>query len=118
MWRETLHVNGETVRYSLDNGIATIRIDDGKRNALSPQVLHELNRAFDRAESDRAIVILTGRESVFSAGFDLNVMRRGGVNALRMLHAGYALPARVLTYPYPVVAVRMDRGPGGPQSVA
>ena len=56
------------------------------------------------AESDRAIVILTGRESVFSAGFDLKVMRRGGVDALGMLRAGYALPARVLSHPYPVIA--------------
>ncbi len=47
---------------------------------------------------------MTGRESVFSAGFDLNVMQRGGINALRMLRAGYALTARVLAYPYPVVA--------------
>jgi enoyl-CoA hydratase len=48
-------------------------------------------------------VIMTGRESVFSAGFDLNVMKRGGIKALRMLRAGYALPARVMAYPYPVI---------------
>jgi len=48
---------------------------------------------------------MTGRESVFSAGFDLHVMKRGGVNALRMLRAGYALTARVMAYPYPVIAV-------------
>lgn len=94
----------ESVHYSLQNQVATIRIDDGKRNALSPQVLREINQAFDQAESDRAIVIMTGRESVFSAGFDLHVMKRGGLNALRMLRAGYALPARVMTYPYPVIA--------------
>ena len=41
---------------------------------------------------------------MFSAGFDLNVMKRGGGDALRMLRAGYALTARVLAYPYPVVA--------------
>ena len=93
-----------SVHYHLRDGIATIRIDDDKRNALSPQVFKELNDAFDRAESDRAIVILTGRESVFSAGFDLKVMKRGGTEALRMLWAGYRLPARVLAYPYPVVA--------------
>ncbi|GAG84552.1 unnamed protein product [marine sediment metagenome] len=93
----------ESVQYSLQGRVATIRIDDGKRNALSPQVLREIYRAFDRAESDRAIVIMTGRESVFSAGFDLNVMKRGGSKALRMLRAGYALPARVLAYPYPVI---------------
>jgi enoyl-CoA hydratase len=94
----------ESVQYSLQDQVATIRIDDGKRNALSPQVLHEIYQALDRAESDRAIVIITGRESVFSAGFDLHVMKRGGVKALRMLRAGYALTARVMAYPYPVIA--------------
>lgn len=92
------------VEYALRDGVATIRIDDGKRNALSPQVLREIRQAFDRAESDRAIVILTGRESVFSAGFDLKVMKRGGADALGMLRLGYALPARVLAHPYPVIA--------------
>ena len=94
----------ESVQYSLHDNVATIRIDDGKRNALSPAVLHEIYQALDRAESDQAIVIMTGRESVFSAGFDLKVMKRGGINALRMLRAGYALTARVMAYPYPVVA--------------
>jgi enoyl-CoA hydratase len=94
----------ESVQYSLQDQVATIRIDDGKRNALSPQVLHEIYQALDRAESDRAIVIMTGRESIFSAGFDLHVMKRGGTNALRMLRAGYALTARVMAYPYPVIA--------------
>ena len=47
---------------------------------------------------------MTGRESVFSAGFDLHVLKRGGVTALRMLGAGYALTARVMAYPYPVLA--------------
>ncbi|MGB5250781.1 MAG: crotonase/enoyl-CoA hydratase family protein [Gammaproteobacteria bacterium] len=94
----------ESVQYSLHNQLATIRIDDGKRNALSPQVLGEIYQALDRAESDRAAVILTGRESVFSAGFDLKVMKRGGIDALRMLRAGYALTARVMGYPHPVIA--------------
>jgi enoyl-CoA hydratase len=91
------------VHYELRDRIAKIRIDDGKRNALSPQVLREIYSALDRAESDRAIVIFTGREDVFSAGFDLKVMKRGGVEAIRMLKLGYALTARVLAYPHPVV---------------
>lgn len=93
-----------SVHYNLDGRVATIRIDDGKRNALSPEVLQQIYAALDRAESDRAIVILSGRESVFSAGFDLNVMKRGGRNAIGMLRSGYALTARVMAYPYPVVA--------------
>ena len=97
-------MTAESVQYSLNKRVATIRIDDGKRNALSPEVLREIFQALDRAESDGALVILTGRESVFSAGFDLNVMKRGGMNALGMLRAGYALTARILAYPYPVIA--------------
>ena len=94
----------ESVQYSLQGRVATIRIDDGKRNALSPQVLREIYRALDQAESDGAIVIITGRESVFSAGFDLGVMKRGGFKAIGMLGSGYALTARVLAYPHPVIA--------------
>ncbi len=97
-------MSSEFVHYDIADGIATVCMDDGKRNALSPQVLGELYAAFDRAEADRATVVLTGREDVFSAGFDLKVMNRGGAAALRMLRAGYGLPARVLSYPYPVVA--------------
>ena len=92
------------VQYRLEGNVATIRIDDGKRNALSPEVLQGICASFDRAESDQALVILTGRESVFSAGFDLNVMKRGGTKAIGMLRAGYALTARVMAYPRPVIA--------------
>ena len=92
------------VHYSLDAGVATLRMDDGKRNALSPQMFSDLNAALDQAERDRAIVILTGREEVFSAGFDLKVLRGGGLNALRMLGAGYSITARVMSHPYPVIA--------------
>jgi enoyl-CoA hydratase len=91
------------VRYELNDRIATLTIDDGKRNALSPDVLSEIYGALEQAEADEAILVITGREGVFSAGFDLNVMKRGGANALRMLRKGYALTARVLSYPHPVV---------------
>jgi enoyl-CoA hydratase len=97
-------LTANSVHYSLQDNIATIRIDDGKRNALSPSVLREIYAAFDRAESDKATVILTGREDVFSAGFDLKVMKRGGMNALRMLRLGYSLTARVMRYPHPLIA--------------
>jgi len=85
------------VEYSLQDRIATIRIDDGKRNAFSPQVLKAIYRALDKAESDRATVIITGREEVFSAGFDLNVMKRGGIAARALLQDGaHHLGARAL----------------------
>ena len=93
----------QPVQYELKDGIATIRIDDGKRNAFAPHVLKGIYAALDRAEADDAIVILTGREDVFSAGFDLKVMKRGGARAINMLRLGYSLTARVLAYPRPVI---------------
>lgn len=96
-------MNADTVHYECENGIATIRIDDGKRNALTPDIIRAIDAAFVRARKECATVVLTGRESVFSAGFDLNVMKRGGTTAIGMLRGGYRLPARVLAHPHPVI---------------
>jgi enoyl-CoA hydratase len=91
------------VSYHCDDAIATITIDDGKVNVLSSAVLVELNAALDQAERDGAVVILAGRDGVFSAGFDLPVLRGGGPGALAMLRAGFELAARLLAFPRPVV---------------
>lgn len=93
----------DSVHYQLQDGIAVITLDDGKRNALPPSVLKGIYAAFRQAEKDKAVVILTGREGVFSAGYDLKVMKSGGVDTLRMLRAGYSLTARIMEYPYPVI---------------
>jgi enoyl-CoA hydratase len=94
---------GSLVEYRLDGRVATITMDDGKVNALSNQMLDELGAALDRAEADGAIVTLTGRAGVFSAGFDLPTLRGGGPDALAMVRAGFELALRVLSFPTPVV---------------
>jgi enoyl-CoA hydratase len=66
------------VSYRLRDSVATISMDDGKVNALSRTLLTELGAAFDRAAADGAVVMLAGREGIFSAGFDLPVLRAGG----------------------------------------
>ena len=91
------------ISYRLEDTIATITIDDGKVNVLSLPLLTELNAALDRAEQDQAVVILAGRQGVFSAGFDLPVLRAGGPDALAMLRAGFETAARLLAFPRPVV---------------
>lgn len=91
------------ISYQLDGEIATIKMDDGKRNALSPDMFKELNKAIDQAEKDKAIIVLTGRPETFSAGFDLKVLRGGGTAAISMLNAGYSMTARLLSFPRPVI---------------
>jgi enoyl-CoA hydratase len=91
------------VDYRLEGAVATIVMDDGKVNAMSSRMLGELDAAFDRAAADRAVVVLTGRPGVFSAGFDLPVLRAGGPDSLTMVRSGFELAERVLSFPYPVV---------------
>ena len=94
---------GTLVSYQFRDAIGTITMDDGKVNALSLAMLTDLNAAFDQAESDRAVVVLTGREGLFSAGFDLSTMRAGGPDASAMVRGGFELAVRMLSFPTPVV---------------
>jgi enoyl-CoA hydratase len=91
------------VRYRLEDTIATITMDDGKVNVLSPLMLSELNRALDQATADRAAVVLAGRPGLFSAGFDLGVLTAGGRESRDMLLAGFEMGERLLSFPAPVV---------------
>ena len=93
----------ELASYELDGQIATITIDDGKVNVFSIPVLRAIHAAFDRAERDRAVVVLTGRENYFSAGFDLKVFASDRQQSLEMLTLGATLAERVLSFPTPVV---------------
>jgi enoyl-CoA hydratase len=91
------------VSCDLADGIATLAMDDGKVNAMSPAMLRELHAAFDRAERERAVVVLRGRAGIFSAGFDLKVFPRGRAQGVEMLRLGATLAERVLSFPNPVV---------------
>ena len=93
----------DLVTYLYDEGIATVALDDGKVNVLSPQMLADVNGALDQAQSAGAVVVVTGRPGVFSAGFDLDVLRAGGAEAVGMVRGGFELAIRLLTFPRPVV---------------
>lgn len=87
--------------YALADGIATITMDDGKVNALSSAMLAELMDQLQRAEDDSAVVVLTGRATTFSAGFDLRAPPEGWP---AMLLAGAQLAQRLLSFPRPTIA--------------
>ena len=93
----------ELAAYELKGRIATITMDDGKVNAFSIPMLRAAHTAFDQAERDRAVVVLTGRENYFSAGFDLDVFGGTRDQVLEMLTLGATLAERVLSFPTPVV---------------
>jgi enoyl-CoA hydratase len=91
------------VTYSLADGIATITMDDGKANAMSVRMLDAINKALDQALIDQAVVVLTGRAGMFSAGFDLSVFKSDPAQLFDMLKAGALLSERILSFPNPIV---------------
>jgi enoyl-CoA hydratase len=94
----------ERTTYGLEERVATITMDDGKVNVMSTAMLRDLDAAFERARSDRAAVLLTGRPGIFSAGFDLKVFASGSAaDVTTMLRAGAELTERILSFPFPVV---------------
>ncbi len=93
----------ELVAYQLADGIATLTLNNGKVNAISPDVIAALNQALDRAAEDRAVVILTGQPGVLSGGYDLKVMMSGPQNAVALVTAGSTLARRMLSHPYPII---------------
>jgi enoyl-CoA hydratase len=89
--------------YELDGRIATITVDDGKVNALSIATLEAIHAALDSAERDGAVVVLTGREGFFSAGFDLKVFAGPPEQIVEMVTLGATLAERLLSFPTPVL---------------
>ena len=92
------------VQLDIEQQIATIRIENGKVNAISHQVIDELNAALDQAEAEQAVVILTGQPGILSGGFDLNTMKESPEAAIGLVTKGSQLSRRLLSFPYPVIA--------------
>jgi enoyl-CoA hydratase len=92
----------ELVTYRRTDPVSTITMDDGRVNVFSIPMLRALHDAFDQAERDGTVVLLTGRPGCFSAGFDLGVFQGPPQDALVMLRLGATLAERILSFPAPV----------------
>ena len=71
-------MNAKYLKIAISEKVATITIHrPEKRNALSPDVLNEVENVFNELSenTDVNVIVLTGGEKYFSAGFDLNFIR-------------------------------------------
>lgn len=91
-------------QYKEDSNYAIITLNNGKVNAISHQVIDELNTALDRAESNKKVVILTGKSGVFSGGYDLKSMMTSPESALELVTRGSQLALKMLRFPLPIIA--------------
>lgn len=93
----------DLITYQLQDGIATLTLNNGKVNAISPDVISAFNSALDQAQADRAVVVITGQPGILSAGYDLKVMTSSPQSAIELVTAGSTLARRLLAHPFPVV---------------
>ena len=93
----------ELITYHAEDGIATLTLNNGKVNAISPDVIKAFNAALDRAAEERAVVIITGQPGILSGGYDLKVMTAGPKEAVGLVTAGSTLARRLLSHPFPVI---------------
>jgi enoyl-CoA hydratase/carnithine racemase len=71
----------ETISYEVEDRTATITLDrPDQLNALSPQMVAELRRAYAAAESDDAVwtILVTGRGRAFCTGADVTEIPEDG----------------------------------------
>jgi enoyl-CoA hydratase/carnithine racemase len=107
---------GEFVRVESADGIATIRLDRPKMNALNAQVQDEIAAAAAQVSADRAVraVVLYGGERVFAAGADIKEMASMGYPAMAARSAALqASFTAVADIPKPVVAAVTGYALGG-----
>ena len=95
----------DLVTLKIDETVAEITMDDGKANVLSHTMFDQLNEAFDVAEKEKTIVILRGRDGLFSGGFDLKELSKGPREALELTSRGSRFARRILSFSTPVIGL-------------
>lgn len=94
----------ELVKVSIENGIATLTMQNGKVNAFSHEMIAAMNDALDQAEAAKAVVVITGQPGIFSGGYDLKTMQASPESAMALVKEGSTLTRRMLAFPQPIVA--------------
>jgi enoyl-CoA hydratase len=94
----------DSVTTTVEDGVAVVRLDDGKANALSMSVIEALHAALDTAGAQATSVCIAGNGKALCAGFDLAVMRAGFDDMVKLVRAGGEFLMRLYGHPQPTVA--------------
>ena len=90
---------------SQENDISIIKLDDGKANAFSYEMLSQVNELLAKVPRDSGALVITGREGLFSGGFDLKTLATGDMEKItKMVHSGYRLLLELFSFDRPIVA--------------
>ncbi len=94
----------DVVSYSLIGKVATLTMDDGKVNAISPVMSAALDTGLNRAAKEAQAIVIRGRDGVFCGGFDLTIIQGDDYEQKTQMHeAGMALLKRIYMSSKPII---------------
>lgn len=91
------------VNYLLKDRIAYLTIENGKVNAFGYEQIESMQAGLDKAIEEADAVVVTATGKVFSAGFDLKVIRQGPEAMQSINDAGTAMMNKLRNHPQPVI---------------
>ena len=90
---------------SQENDISIIKLDDGKANAFSFEMLSQVNALLAQVQKDSGALVITGRDGLFSGGFDLKTLATGDMEKITMMvQLGYRLLLELYSFDRPIIA--------------
>lgn len=93
----------DLLSYELNDDVATIHLDDGKANAFSNLMFDAVNAAMDKADADAKIIVIRGRDGIFSAGYNLKELMLGGDTAVQLVKRGSEFAVRMMETRKPII---------------
>ena len=66
-----------TVTLRSDGDVSIIQMDDGKVNVFSIEMLENFRAILSEIPRDKGSLIITGRDGIFSGGFNLKTFQAG-----------------------------------------
>ena len=96
------------IHQHIEDSIATLTITHPPVNALTPDLLHELDETLDDLRNDQSVkvIIMTGAGRVFVAGADLHML--AGLTTSRegtdLAHLGQTIFAKLEQFDKPIIA--------------
>ena len=98
-------MSSEIATLSQENNVSIIRLDDGKANAFSYEMLTRFNELLAEVPRDSGALIITGRDGLFSGGFDLKTLATGDMEKIhKMVTLGYKTLLDLYGFDRPIVA--------------
>lgn len=92
------------IHRDLQDGVLTLAMDDGRKNALDIEAFAAITEAFDGVGPDARAIVLTGREDIFSAGLNVKFMASASRDQLHELLVRFGQTLmRIWTEPRPTV---------------